>query len=105
MEFGSVFRMRPKQGQEDAIVDMLRQWDRERGPQVQGFVANFLFKSRMHPGELIGVAVFDSEQSYRKNAEDPEQDRWYRQLREKLEADPEWNDGDVLVSEMPGAGM
>lgn len=105
MEFGSVFRMRARAGQEDAIVQMLRQWERERGPQVQGYVASYLFKSRAHPGELVGVAVFDSEESYRRNAEDPEQDRWYRQLRELLESDPEWNDGDVLVSEMGGSRM
>ena len=49
-------------------------------------------------GELIGVAVFDSESSYRKNADDPKQDEWYRDLRQMLEADPEWSDGDVLVA-------
>lgn len=100
MEFGTVFRMRPRQGQEDAVVEMLRRWDRERGPKVEGFMASYLFQSQLHPGELVGVAVFDSEEHYRKNAADPEQDGWYRQLRDLLESDPEWNDGTVLIAEM-----
>ena len=95
--FGTVYRMRPKPGTETAIKDLLRREDEERTTPT-GFIAGYLFRSRSRPGELIGVAVFDSEASYRKNANDPEQDRWYRRLRELLEADPEWNDGEVLVS-------
>jgi quinol monooxygenase YgiN len=93
--FGTIFRMRPKQGQEQALVQMLERWERERRPQVAGFVASYLLTSRTNPGEVVGVAVFDSEQSYQKNANDPEQDRWYRELRALLESDPEWNDGEV----------
>ena len=96
--FGTIYRMSPKPGQEQAVADHLRRWDKERRPQSNGSVAGYLFKSRENGGELIGVAVFDSEASYRKNAEDPAQDRWYRQLRDLLAKDPEWNDGDVLVA-------
>jgi hypothetical protein len=96
--FGTIYRMRPKSGQELAVAEHLRRWDRERRPQIHGAVAGYLFKSRMGDGELLGVAVFDSEASYRRNADDPGQDQWYRQLREMLETDPEWNDGDVLVA-------
>src|SRR5260221_7093961 len=91
--FGTIFRMRPRAGQERALTQMLERWQRERRPTVEGFVASSLLTSRTHPGEVVGVAVFDSEASYRKNADAPEQDRWYRELRALLEADPEWNDG------------
>jgi hypothetical protein len=90
--------MHPKEGQEGAVADLLRQWERERRPNVPGAVAGYLLKPRNGVSELVGVAVFDSESNYRKNADDPEQDRWYRQLRDLLEADPEWNDGDILVA-------
>ena len=96
--FGTVFRMRPKPGQEAAVEEQLRRWQRERKPIVAGVTASYLFKLRDHPDELIGVAVFDSEAHYRANAEDPEQDRWYRDLRALLETDPEWNDGDITVA-------
>jgi quinol monooxygenase YgiN len=96
--FGTVYQMKPKAGQDQAIADHLRLWERERRPLAGGTVAAYLFKPRDNGGALIGVAVFDSEASYRKNAEDPAQDRWYRQLRDMLESDPVWNDGDVLVA-------
>lgn len=95
--FGTVFRMQPRPGQEQAVEEIFRTWERERRPNVAGVVGGYLLKSRTRPGELIGVAVFDSEESYRKNASDPEQDRWFRELRDKLQADPEWNDGEVLA--------
>jgi quinol monooxygenase YgiN len=95
--FGTVYHMLPKPGAEAAIRDVLRREEQERA-RPAGFIAGYLFRPRSRPGELIGVAVFDSEDSYRKNADDPEQDRWYRRLRELLEADPEWNDGDIVTS-------
>ncbi len=96
--FGTVFRMRPKPGQEQAVVELFQSWERERRPKVAGVVGGYLLKPRTSSGELIGVAVFDSEENYRKNASDPEQDRWYQRLRALLEADPEWNDGDVIAT-------
>lgn len=96
--FGTVYRMRPKPGQAAAVEEQMHRWERERKPVVAGVAASYLFKLRDHPGELIGVAVFDSEAHYRANAEDPAQDRWYRDLRSLLETDPEWYDGDITVA-------
>ncbi len=97
--FGTIFRMRPKSGQEQVVEEVFQRWQRERRAKAPGFVAGYLFKSRSHPGELAGIAVFDSEANFRKNADDPEQDRWYQDLRAALEADPEWNDGEVIALE------
>jgi hypothetical protein len=47
------------------------------------------------PDDVWGVAVFASEKAYRENANDPAQDKEYRQMRELLESDPEWHDGAV----------
>ena len=95
--FGTIFHMKPRPGMEKAIEDLFHREEEERGKPT-GAVAAYLFRPKSRPGELVGVAVFDSEASYRKNADDPEQDRWYRQLRDLLESDPEWNDGDVLMA-------
>ena len=96
--FGSMYRMHPKPGQELTIADHFRRWERERRPAAGGAVAGYLFRPMSSPDELIGFAVFDSESSYRTNAGDPAQDQWYRDLRQMLEADPEWQDGDILVA-------
>jgi hypothetical protein len=96
--FGSIYQMQPKPGQELTIADHFRRWERERRPVVGGAVAGYLFRPKSSPDELIGFAVFDSESSYRENAADPAQDQWYRDLRQMLEADPKWQDGDILVA-------
>jgi len=96
--FGSIYRMTPKPGQEANIAAHFRRWEKERRPEVGGAVGGYLFRPKGTTTELIGVAVFDSESSYRRNADDPAQNVWYRDLRQMLEADPEWNDGDVLVA-------
>lgn len=96
--FGSIYRMEPKPGREGEIADHFRRWERERRAEVGGAVAGYLFRPTAKSNELIGVAVFDSEASYRRNAGDPGQERWYRDLRELLESDPVWNDGDILVA-------
>jgi hypothetical protein len=90
--------MQPKEGLEDKVADYYRRWERERKSNVRGAVAAYVFKPKSNSGELIGVVVFDSEANYSKNADDPEQDKWYRQLRELLVGDPEWNDGHILVA-------
>jgi quinol monooxygenase YgiN len=96
--YGTIARLRVKEGKlEDAREVMLR-WDRERRPKVPGFVAGHTLQLDGDPRAVILVAVFDSKESYRANAEDPEQDRWYRQLRELLDADPVWQDGQVIAS-------
>jgi heme-degrading monooxygenase HmoA len=69
---------------------------------VPGYVNTYVLRPDERPDELILVAVFRDRESYRANADDPEQDKWYRQLREHLQADPEWTDGEVVFAG-PGA--
>jgi hypothetical protein len=89
--------MKPLPGQEGNIEAHFRRWEKERRPAAGGAVGGYLLRPRSG-AELLGVAVFDSEESYAKNANDPAQDAWYRELRAMLDSDPEWNDGDVLVA-------
>lgn len=90
MQFGSVFRMKPKPGQKQAVIDLL---EGGRQPsEVTGFVAAHVFDCG---NELWGAAVFEDEETYRDNANSPEQNEEYQKLRALLEADPEWHDGTV----------
>jgi len=50
------------------------------------------------PREVVLMAVFDTRETYRANADDPAQDRWYRGLREDLEAGPTWEDGEITAA-------
>jgi hypothetical protein len=93
--YGSIFRMKVKDGKETAVATLMKEWEAKRRPVVKGAVGSFLLMPDK-PGEMVGVAIFTSQTSYRANAKDPEQDKWFRKLRANLKADPEWTDGEYV---------
>lgn len=96
--FGSVFRLRPLPGHEQAMLEVMERWASERKPNVAGFVAGYVYRSASRPGEYLNTVVFQDRETYMRNADDPDQDRWYKELRVHLAGDPEWEDGEVLLS-------
>jgi hypothetical protein len=97
--YGSAFRIQVKPGLDEAMHAIHKDWLQERRPEAVGFVADYALKSERTPGEWIILAIFDSEENYRKNGADPEQHQQYLSLRALLETDPEWNDGEIFVIE------
>jgi quinol monooxygenase YgiN len=97
--YGTIAHMRPKAGHEQQIQDLLDQWNRERKPKVKGTRGGYVLRPDRNPREVVLVAVFEDRETYRANADDPEQDKWFRQLREHLEADPTWEDGEISAME------
>lgn len=95
--YGTVFKMRPKDGKIDAINALMERQRRERGG-----IAGFQHAFRLHEanGDVWVMVMFDNEAAYRKNAADPDQDKRYRQLRDLLESDPEWHDGEIIEEPM-----
>jgi quinol monooxygenase YgiN len=98
--YGTIFRMMVKPGKESDLRAVFQKWERERKPKVAGAVASFVLKSDRVPGEYLGVAVFKDKKSYTANAKDPEQDKWFRQMRLLLQSDPEWNDGEYIFTQL-----
>jgi quinol monooxygenase YgiN len=96
--YGTVAQMRVKSGHEGQLQEMNEKFEHERSRQVPGFMATYVFKTDRDPNHFVLVAVFRDRESYRANADDPEQDRWFRQLRQHLEADPEWTDGEIVFA-------
>jgi hypothetical protein len=100
MQFGTIVLMKPKAGQEKAVIESFEKWWRERRPKVKGAKASVLYRNVSNPGELMGAVVFESREDYERNAQDPEQDRWYRDLVQCLEGEPRWIDGEVLSAHL-----
>src|SRR5579859_7548812 len=96
--YGTVAQLHVQDGKLEEAREVAQGWERDRRPNVPGFVANYTFQLDSDPQAVILIAVFDSKESYVANAQDPEQDRWYRQLRALLDADPIWQDGHVIAS-------
>ena len=49
------------------------------------------------PDEFVLAVAFEDKASYTANADDPEQHAWFMKVRELLESDPEWEDGEYVA--------
>src|SRR5215213_2301874 len=91
--YGTISSFLIKPGHEGAVEALTQGWLHDHAPRAEGFINEYLLTPAAPASERLVLTIFDSEESYRKNAAAPEQDAWYRQFRAHLEADPEWHDG------------
>jgi quinol monooxygenase YgiN len=97
--FGTVARVVVQSGTEPEFLDIVEQWTRDRGAST-GLIAGYGFHLVKRPREYLLVSVFADRETYETNANDPLTDSWYQRMRATLEADPEWNDGEIVQSEI-----
>jgi quinol monooxygenase YgiN len=91
--YGTVARMKIKAGKMDEFLANMSQ------PQVQstdGYMGEIVYKMDNNPNEVMLCVFFRDKDSYQKNANSPEMNKEYEQYRALLDADPEWNDGEVI---------
>lgn len=91
--YGTVARFRLKPGMEEHLMDYDRQ---SQAANIPGFVSNTVYRLDADPSVYILTVVFESKEAYLANARSPEQDTRYRQLRDMLEDDPDWDNGEVV---------
>jgi len=93
--YGTIARIHPKPGRVDELRALMEAYaPGERTPT--GYRHSFMFQPDEDPYDrptLFLIALFDDRESYVANAQSPEQDAEYRQMRELLEDDPDWMDG------------
>ena len=94
--YGSFMRLKVKPGQEQTVVDVLKEWEAKLKPNIKGAIGGLLLKPNSGSGELLGAAIFRDKASYMANFDNSAQHEWYLKLRDLLEADPEWIDGEYL---------
>jgi len=93
--YGTIARIHPKPDR----IDQLRAYVERlaaTGRSPAGYRQSYIFRPDEDPYERptwFLIALFDDRESYVANANSPEQDAEYRQLRELLEDDPDWMDG------------
>ena len=91
--YGTVAHLKTKPG-------ALESFKRMEMRHPKGFIASYAYRLDSNPDELMLVVLFEDEASYRANAESPEQDREYRDLRSHLHEDPEWHDGEIVYEQV-----
>jgi heme-degrading monooxygenase HmoA len=94
--FGTVAHMRTTPGGHAQLEEYLRNFDDPSLGRVPGSSLAYLFQLDRDPQDVIFVSVFESREAYVANAQSQRQDRRYRALRQVLETEPRWHDGEVL---------
>lgn len=96
--YGSIFRMKAIAGKGQELVKIFEDWDRDRRPNIKGAVGGYVMRADANPDEFIAIALFESKEDYQANGNDPAQGEWFGKLRAVLQSDPEWEDGEYVVS-------
>ena len=93
--YGTIAKLRVKPGKERELQETMGQ----AGRDTPGFVFAHVYRLDEDPQTLMLAVAFDSRESYRANAESPEQHQEYLAYRALLDEEPEWHDGEILFSE------
>ena len=94
--FGTVARFWFEPGKEEQAFQMLEEWWNSDRRKTIGAVSETVYRRTSDPSEYIVAVVFESREAYESNAASPEQDQFYRSIRELMTRDPEWMDGEVI---------
>jgi antibiotic biosynthesis monooxygenase (ABM) superfamily enzyme len=97
--YGTIARMRLKPGAEERMRQLAEEYNRQNVP---GYRGEIVYRLDGGSGEYLMAVLFDSKDDYVANANSPEQHQRYLEYRELLEAEPEWNDGEVISNTLAG---
>ena len=99
--YGVIYRLQPRQGQAQVVLDHLFRWEQEYLPQVAGYIRGYVFEPAPAPQALLSpfgilvIVVFDTPAAYSHYRDDPEQACWDQHLLFLLEYAPERHDGEI----------
>jgi heme-degrading monooxygenase HmoA len=93
--YGSVSRWRVTEGKQEEFERLSRELMQERPP---GSRSVMVYKSDADSTEYWVVGAFESRDAYANNSATPEQNDRFTRLRALMQSDPEWHDGEVVIS-------
>jgi heme-degrading monooxygenase HmoA len=93
--YGTVARVTASAESRQALMEFSQQ---DPDDPIPGLISTYVYQMDSDPNEYYLAVVFDSRESYHANAQSPEQNTRYERLRALLPADPEWHDGEIIVS-------
>ena len=93
--YGTIAKLRVKAGHVGGLKLVI-----EGSGTPPGAVAVYCYQMDSNPNELWLAAVFESKEAYVANAQSAEQNQRYLDMMTYLEAEPEWHDGEILLSKL-----
>ena len=78
--FVTVSAYRARTGEEDAIIAIFENWQRNQQLSARGYLSGELLRNVEDPRQFIAILRFENQESAHAHATDPEQDAWYRRV-------------------------
>ncbi len=95
--YGTIAKMKVKPGSKQ---DFIRFGEHMSDLQVKGYKGTALYQMDKDPNEFYVVVMFDNKETYIANANDPEQNKRFKQMMEYLVGEPDWHDGEIVYIHM-----
>jgi len=86
--FVTVSIYRAKAGEEDAVIALHEDWQRNQKVKAQGYLSGELLRNIQAPHEFVAIMRFENRAFAQELANDPEQNAWYRRLVSLVENVP-----------------
>ncbi len=96
--YGTIARVKVKAGMENQFAQCCA--DIGVGKSA-GQITAYAYQMDSDSREFFLVAVFESREAFRANANSPEQHQKFMRLMELLDAEPEWHDGEIVYHGEP----
>ncbi len=91
--YGTVAKMKLKAGAEPQMQELMREFEQL---SVPGHVSSFVYRMDSVPDEYYLTVVFQDRETYRANADSPEQNERYEKMAALFDGAPEWHDGEIV---------
>src|SRR5438046_5000458 len=78
--FVTVSIYRAKAGEEDAVIALHEDWQRNQQAKAQGYLSGELLRNIKTPREFVAIMRFENHAFAQALANDPEQKAWYRRV-------------------------
>src|SRR5437660_10827514 len=88
--YGTIARFKLKKECLRDFMALGREWDEKERVRAAGYINSEILWEDREAGRACMVVHFTSKEAYVKNANSPEQDRFYRRLKAGVEGEPEW---------------
>jgi len=94
--YGTIARMRIQPGKESDLLALSKQFEQLRIPGHRG---TYIYRADGDSNEYWLAVAFEDKAAYTANADSPEQNARFQEMRALMAADPEWHDGEIIFAQ------
>lgn len=95
--FGTIGHAHLKSGHEKFLPEMMKEWERDIRPKISGHFISVGGHKEGNTSEMVFMALAKDRATYRKLAEMPEQDAWFRKMMQHVDGQVRWEDVEMDV--------